>query len=652
MGKKALQILQEYWGYPNFRPLQNDIVECALQGNDAFVLFPTGGGKSLCFQVPAMVMEGMCLVITPLIALMKDQVDDLQGRGISAVALHSGLTRREIDIILDNCSHNRYKFLYVSPERLKTEIFKIRLSTMNINMVAIDEAHCVSQWGYDFRPPYLEISGLRELLAKPAPFMALTATATPDVVTDIITKLELKNPKIFKQSFARKNISYNLVYSENKLPWMKAELARITGSGLVYVRNRRNAVELDQYLQKNGISSSHYHAGLTKELRIKRQEDWLSGKVKVMVCTNAFGMGINKPDVRLVIHYQLPDCIENYFQEAGRAGRDGEPSIACLLYEPADRFELERFVQSSFPPPDIIQGTYIALGNFFQIALGVKPDRSFSFDISAFCESYKMKPLVVMNAIRFLEKEEYLSFNDDLSLGSRLKFEAGHRTLYEFQVFHKDADAVVKLLLRSHPGIFDQFVQIDENALAKKLGTTAPKIIQVLDFMDKKEIISYLPKYTKPQITFTREREDKKSFHLKEENYSFLKNRALDRMNSMISFVEGTHVCRNVYLLNYLGEKSARECGICDVCRKKNPTHSDPEIVAQTISFFIRKAPLHITKLPGIIHWFPKEQVMAVSRWMMDNDYLLYYNGLVHPGNKMKLNEENYSAIPNEINAD
>lgn len=649
MSTEALQILKDYWGYTNFRPLQSEIVESSLRNEDAFVLFPTGGGKSLCFQVPAMVKEGMCLVITPLIALMKDQVDDLTSRGISAVSLHSGLTRREIDIILDNCAHNRYKFLYVSPERLKTEIFKIRLAAMKINMVAIDEAHCVSQWGYDFRPPYLEISGLREILPEQTPFIALTATATPEVVKDIIEKLELKNPKIFRQSFERKNISYNVVYTENKLPWMKEELGRISGSGLVYVRNRRIAVELDHYLQKNGISCSHYHAGLSKELRIKRQEDWLKGNIKVMVCTNAFGMGINKPDVRLVIHYQLPDCIENYFQEAGRAGRDGQPSIACLLFEPADRFELEQFVQASFPPPEIIQSTYIALGNYFQIAVGIKPERSFPFDIAAFCETYKMKPLIVQNSLRFLEKEEYISYNDDINLGSRVKFETEHRTLYEFQVFHKDADAVVKLLLRSHPGIFDQFVQIDENIMAKKLGTTFEKILKVLQFMDKKEIITYLPKFNKPQITFTREREDNKSFRLREENYNFLKTRAFDRMNSMISFVEGNHICRNVFLLNYLGEKSAKECGICDVCRKKNPEHSHPETIAQTISFFIRKAPVHITKLPELIHWFNKEQLISVSRWMMDNDYLLYYNGLIHPGTKIMSNEENYSVIPNEI---
>lgn len=652
MSNEALQILQQYWGYPNFRPLQHEIVENVLKRNDSFVLFPTGGGKSLCFQVPAMVMPGLCVVVTPLIALMKDQVDDLLKRGIPAVSLHSGLTRREIDIILENCKHERYKFLYVSPERLKTEMFRVRLNYMNINLIAIDEAHCVSQWGYDFRPPYLEIAQMREQLPASTPFMALTATATPEVVEDIILKLELKNPAVFKQSFARKNISYNVVQTENKLPWMKEELKRISGSGLVYVRNRRTAVELDQWFQKQGISCSHYHAGLSKELRISRQEDWLQGKIKVMVCTNAFGMGINKPDVRLVIHYQLPDCIENYFQEAGRAGRDGQPSIACLLFEPADRFELEQFVQTSFPPLDIIQSTYNALGNFYQIAVGMKPERSFSFDIANFCETYKMKPLVVINSIRFLEKEDYVAYNDDVSLGSRLKFEASHQTLYEFQVFHKEADNLIKLLLRSFQGIFDQFVSIDENNLARKLGSTPEKIIQMLSFMDKKEIISYLPKFTKPQLSFTKERRDKKAFHLQEENYQFLKTRAFDRMQSMISFVEGMNVCRNVFLLHYLGEKGAKECGICDVCRRKNPENTDPEIVAQTISFYVKKSPLHITKLPEIIHWFTKEQVVRVSRWMIDNDYLLYYNGLVHPGNKMKSNDENFSGIPHEISAE
>jgi ATP-dependent DNA helicase RecQ len=652
MSNEALQILQQYWGYPAFRPLQNEIVESVLKGNDSFVLFPTGGGKSLCFQVPALVKPGVCLVVTPLIALMKDQVDDLHKRGISAVSLHSGLTRREIDIILENCKHERYKFLYVSPERLKTEMFKIRLNYMNISIVAIDEAHCVSQWGYDFRPPYMEIAQMREFLPSDVPFIALTATATPEVVTDIIAKLELKNPKVFRQSFARKNISYNVVQTENKLPWMKDELSRISGSGLVYVRNRRTAVELDQWLQKQGISCSHYHAGLSKELRISRQEDWLKGSVKVMVCTNAFGMGINKPDVRLVIHYQLPDCIENYFQEAGRAGRDGQPSIACLLFEPADRFELEQFVQISFPTLEIIQSTYTALGNYYQIAVGMKPERSFSFDISNFCETYKMKPLVVINSIRFLEKEDYVAYNDDVTLGSRLKFETGYQTLYEFQVFHKEVDPLIKLLLRSYQGIFDQFATIDESNLGKKLGTTTDKIKQMLDFMEKKELISYLPKFTKPQLSFTKERQDKKAFHLQEENYQFLKTRAIERMRSMINFVEGTHVCRNVFLLHYLGETGAKECGICDVCRRKNPQHTDAEIVAQTIAFYVKKSPLHITKLPELIHWFLKEQVIAVSRWMIDNDYLLYYNGLIHPGNKIKSNEENYSTIPNEISID
>jgi ATP-dependent DNA helicase RecQ len=562
---KCVQILNKYWGHKNFRPLQWDIIESVLNKKDTIALLPTGGGKSVCFQVPALAIDGMCIVVTPLIALMKDQVMQLNNKGINATAIHSGMKRREIDIAIGNSIQLKHKFLYLSPERLQTEMLLAKIHLMNVGLIAVDEAHCISQWGYDFRPAYLKISTLTELVPE-VPIIALTATATAKVVVDMGDKLLLQKPAFFQKSFERKNIAYMVLQEENKMGRMLKIARTIKGSGIVYVRNRRLTQEISHFFNQNGIISSFYHAGLTTDQRDARQHEWISNQTQIMVCTNAFGMGIDKPDVRFVIHYSAPDCIENYFQEAGRAGRDEEKAYAVLLYEKSDRFDLESQVEASFPPMHEIKRVYQGLSNFFQVAVGVAPEKSFDFDINEFCSTYNLRAGMVFNAMKLLERDGIIALTEEINMPSRIKFLVNKNALYDFQVYHFKYDEFIKLLLRSYGGIFDNYVNINETELARRGRLKKEEVVDYLKKLDGFKILNYLPQKSIPQLHFTALRKDAKSIHLSNEVYVDRKIQALKKMEAMLNYAESTNVCRNLLLLQYFEENNAQKCGHCDVC--------------------------------------------------------------------------------------
>ncbi|HFA51434.1 MAG TPA: RecQ family ATP-dependent DNA helicase [Bacteroidetes bacterium] len=567
-------ILKQYWGYDAFRPLQQDIIDAALNGKDALALLPTGGGKSICFQVPALCMEGICLVVSPLIALMKDQVQNLKKRGIAAEAIYSGMHRNEIDRILDNCIYGGTKLLYLSPERLANETAIARIRKMKVNLLAVDEAHCISQWGYDFRPSYLKIAELREVLGE-VPVLALTATATKEVVADIQEKLEFKNGQVFSKSFVRGNLAYVVLQEENKLKKLLDIVKKVPGTGIVYVRNRRGTEEIARVLTNNGIRASFYHAGLPSGVRSARQEEWINGKVRVMACTNAFGMGIDKPDVRSVVHMDLPDSLEAYFQEAGRAGRDGKKSYAVLLYAPKDKAVLERNVELSFPPMKEVRQVYRALGSYFQLATGSSAGRPFDFDLLDFCKNFKLDVLKTFSCLKLLEREDWLVMTEAVYIPSTFKVLVNREQLYDFQLKNKNLDLVIKTLLRVTEGAFRNYAKINENAIARFLKMPTDKLLLALHQLHKESIISYRPSKDKPQLIFTQERVSADNLTIDMKRYNFLKERYQKRIQKAIAYAT-TPRCRSQQLLAYFAEKSA-PCGVCDVClgRSKSQLSKD-----------------------------------------------------------------------------
>jgi ATP-dependent DNA helicase RecQ len=619
------QILLKYWGYNGFRPLQEDIINSALAGNDTLALLPTGGGKSICFQVPAMAKEGICIVISPLIALMKDQVENLTKRGIKAVAIYSGMTSREIDITLDNCAYGDIKFLYVSPERIETEIFKERLKKMNVILFAIDESHCISQWGYDFRPSYLNIAHLREL--KPnIPFLALTATATPDVVEDIQKQLKFKQPNVLQKSFERKNIAYVVVHEEDKLTRLVKILNKIKGTSVVYVNNRKRTKDIAYFLYQNGISADFYHAGLTNEERNTKQNNWINNTTRVIVSTNAFGMGIDKPDVRTVVHMDLPSSLEAYFQEAGRAGRDEQKAYGILLLEENDRLNLEANITNSFPDLDTIKNTYQALANYFQIPIGSALNESYFFDIADFSKQYNFKAFTVFHSLKFLEKEGYLYLSDANYNPSRIKFELNKAALYEFQVKNPKYDSFIKTILRSYAGLFENFTKINEFEIAKRLKTTKDKVTDGLHYLAKLEVISYIEQTNLPQLTFLTPRLESKSLYISKQHYHDRKEIAVKKMESVIYYAFSKHKCRSQILLSYFGEKESYRCGICDVCLERNKLElSDIEFtsVSDQIKKLLKEQPLNITDLVNNIKKVKEDKTIKVIQWLMENHKII-----------------------------
>jgi ATP-dependent DNA helicase RecQ len=564
------QILKKYWGYDQFRPLQEDIVQSVLDGNDTLALLPTGGGKSICFQVPALVKEGICLVISPLIALMKDQVENLKNRGIKAEAIYSGMSNYEIDRILGNAIYDsEFKLMYVSPERLKTDTFRVNLQQMKIALIAVDEAHCISQWGYDFRPPYLEIAEIRKLFPK-IPILALTATATPEVVNDIQEKLCFKRKNVFQKSFKRDNLTYFVSLEENKMGRLLKLIEKNPGTGIVYVRNRRRTKEIAEYLQHFKIAADYYNAGLDTETRDKKQQEWMTGKTQIIVATNAFGMGIDKPDVRWVVHLDIPDTLEAYFQEAGRGGRDLKPSIAVMLYDSNDIKELKTNFQFAFPPIAVIKIIYKTLCEHYQIPIGEGENKTVPFDPDELCKKLKLKSIELINALSFLEKTGVLMLSEEVKKQSTLHFLANEETLQDFYKNNREKQEFVKLLLRSYGGLFSNFVKIKEEEIARRAQMEVNDVESLLFELSKRNIVHYAQRSAKPHILFLQNRVPENYLYFKDEIYKKRKEVAQNRLESVLNFVETTQTCRSQLLLAYFGEKKSITCDNCDVCRKIN----------------------------------------------------------------------------------
>jgi ATP-dependent DNA helicase RecQ len=562
-------ILKQYWGYDKFRPLQPDIIQSVLDGRDTLALMPTGGGKSICFQVPAMMLEGICIVISPLIALMQDQVQHLKNRNISAVGIFSGMHKNQIDIALDNCIYGDIKFLYVSPERLQTKLFIERAKQMKINLLAIDEAHCISQWGYDFRPPYAKIAEFRKSILN-VPLIALTATATEEVKNDIVEKLEMMNPKVFQQSFARANLSYSAFKEDDKERRLMKILQNVQGSAVVYVRNRRRTQEVSDMLNKYNIQSTFYHAGLNSAERTKRQENWINNRVRAIVATNAFGMGIDKPDVRTVIHMDLPDTLEAYYQEAGRAGRDGEKAYAVVLYSQPDVDGLEKNVLQSYPAIELIRRVYQCLGNLFQLAVGSGEFNSFDFDLIEFQRRFDLPPTDTYFALKILENQGFIQLSEGFKNTSKLMLKVDNRQLYDFQLRNPKYDSFIKLLLRMYGGeLFGTFLNISEANIAKAFLIPVREIEIWLLTLEKIDILIYDKQKDKPQLTFLTPRFDIRELPLQELEIKNRKERDVQKAKSVKHYAEQPNRCRTQLLLEYFDEITDAECGVCDNCLKK-----------------------------------------------------------------------------------
>lgn len=618
--KEIQQLLTQYWGYTSFREKQEEIIQSTLDGNDTLALLPTGGGKSLCFQLPALARDGLCLVISPLIALIQDQVSGLKSKGIKAIGITSGMSKREIDIALDNAAYGDFKFLYVSPERLETELFQARLKKMNINLIAIDEAHCISQWGYDFRPAYLKIAELRKQLPKVS-FLALTATATPKVVNDIQEKLEFKSKHVIQRSFERKNLAYVVLHDEDKSKRMLKVIDGVNGSGIIYVNTRKRTKEIALQLLEHKISADYYHAGLTHEERKSKQEKWLNNKNRIIVSTNAFGMGIDKPNVRFVIHLDLPQSLEAYFQEAGRAGRDQQKAYAVLIMSPAMGHDLKNRIEQSFPPIKQIKTTYLAMANYLQIPNGGGENQSYGFDISDFAKRYNFNVYESYYALHFLEKEGYVSLSENFSMPSRLFIRLNKEDLYKFQVSNKMYDSFIKTLLRTYGGLFDDYVKINESDLAKNFETDRKKIVSTLERLKELEVIDYEKQSNQPVITFLKPRLAQESVRISKENYTDRKATATEKMKAVLRYAESKQFCRSNLLLAYFGEKNSHRCGICDVCLEQNKLDiSEQEFnsIAGRLKDLLSEGKMTLTQLIEELNEFKDKRVLKVLNFKLD----------------------------------
>ena len=569
------EILKQYWGYDSFRGIQEEIIKSIGEGRDTLGLMPTGGGKSITFQVPALAKDGLCIVITPLIALMKDQVQNLRQRGIKAVAIYSGMTRQEILIALENCIFGNYKFLYISPERLDTDIFKQKLRAMKVNMITVDESHCISQWGYDFRPAYLKIADIRELLPG-VPLLALTATATPDVVQDIQSRLKFREKNVFRMSFERKNLAYIVRKTDNKTAELLHILRRMPGSAIIYVRSRRRTKETTELLTHEGITADFYHAGLDNAVKDIRQKRWQDGECLVMVATNAFGMGIDKPDVRLVIHLDLPDSPEAYFQEAGRAGRDGEKAYAVILYSKSDKVTLHKRIPDTFPDKDYIKKVYEHLQYYYQMAMGDGLGCTKEFNLEEFCRKFKHFPVPADSALKILTQAGYIEYTDEQDNASRIIFTIRRDELYKLREMGNETEALVQTILRSYTGLFTDYAYISETALSLRTGLTRQQIYNVLMSLSKRRIIDYIPRKKTPYIIYTRERVELNHLHISPAVYEERKERYEARIRAMVDYVTSETACRSRMLLRYFGEKNENNCGQCDVCLSGHAAHELP----------------------------------------------------------------------------
>jgi ATP-dependent DNA helicase RecQ len=608
------QLLKQYWGYDSFRPLQEDIIHAISSGRDTLALMPTGGGKSLCFQVPALMKEGICIVISPLIALMQDQVQQLNKRGIKAVGIFSGMHRNQIDIALDNCVYGDIKFLYISPERLQTKIFIERAKLMKINLLAIDEAHCISQWGYDFRPPYLKIAEFR-LLIPTVPLIALTATATLKVREDIIESLAMISPVTFQQSFARANLSYSVFKEEDKERRLLKILQNVAGSGVIYVRNRRRTQEISDLLNKYGITSTFYHAGLGSKERSERQENWIKNNIRIIVATNAFGMGIDKPDVRAVVHLDLPDTLEAYYQEAGRAGRDGQKAYTVILYNQSDLEGLIKNVEQLYPPLELVRRVYQCLGNLFQLAIGSGEFNSYDFDLLAFQKRFNLPPTNTYFALKLLENQGFIQLSDSFNSTSKITFKVDNRNLYDFQLKNPKYDSFIKLLLRMYGGeLFSTFLNISESAIAKVYSIPQKEVQDMLTTLDKFDIIIYDKLKDKPQLTFLKSRFDAQILPLQVKEISERKENALLKAAAVKNYTESTNRCRTQLLLEYFAEVTDDTCEVCDNCLRKKRLEKEHLTTVQQDDFV--KLKIKQLLVNGAISLSLMTQIMQPSNQM------------------------------------
>ena len=622
------KILKQYWGYDNFRGIQEDIIRSIGEGRDTLGLMPTGGGKSITFQVPALAQEGLCLVITPLIALMKDQVRNLRERGIKATAIYSGMTREEIVIALENCIFGNYKFLYVSPERLDTEIFQIKLRSMHVSLITVDESHCISQWGYDFRPAYLKIADIRQLLPG-VPVIALTATATPEVVSDIQQRLQFRQENVFRMSFERKNLAYVVRHTEDKESELLHILQHVDGSGIVYTRNRKKTKEISLFLNRNHITATFYHAGLNDETKDSRQKAWLKGEFRVMVATNAFGMGIDKTDVRVVIHADVPDSPEAYFQEAGRAGRDGMKAYAVLLFCARDKITLKQRVSDTFPEKSYIRKIYEDINFYYQMAMGDGRGCTFAFNIDEFCRNFKHFPVQTDSALKILTRAGYLEYTDEQDNASRIMFTITKEELYRIREQSEDTEKLLRILLRSYTGLFTDYAYISEDNLSTRSGLSKQQIYETLISLSRQHILHYIPAKKTPYIIYTRERQETERVNLSKEVYEDRKESYVQRINAMIEYAESENRCRSRMLLRYFGEKNEHNCGQCDVCLQQHQSglkSGEFESISQQLQALLKENPLSLQEIKDKMQ-VPENQLMKVVSYLVSEEIIRQENG-------------------------
>lgn len=625
-------ILKQYWGFDSFRGIQEDIINSIGNGQDTLGLMPTGGGKSITFQVPTLAMPGLCLVITPLIALMKDQVRNLRDRGIKAAAVYSGMTREEIVITLENCIFGNYKFLYISPERLETEIFQAKLHYMKVSLIAIDESHCISQWGYDFRPAYLKIAEIRKLLPD-TPVLALTATATPEVVKDIQSKLAFRKENVFRMSFERKNLAYVVRRTENKGEELLHILESVGGAAIVYTRSRGKTKETALFLNENGITATFYHAGLNNDIKDERQKAWQNDKCRVMVATNAFGMGIDKPDVRLVIHIDFPDSPEAYFQEAGRAGRDGNKAYAILLYAQSDKAVLKKRISDTFPDKEYVRRVYEDINYYYQMPMGEGKGRVFAFNIDEFCRNFKHFPIQADSALKILARAGYLEYTDEQDNNSRIIFTLRRDELYRIHENNADTENLIRNILRLYTGVFSDYAYINEETLALRTGITRQQVYETLVLLTKRHILHYIPGKKTPYIIYTQERQDTRHIRLTREVYEDRKESYVRRIKAMIEYAEANDKCRSRMLLRYFGEKNENNCGQCDVCiakRQSDLRQTEFSDIGNRIRSLLSASPLTPHELMEQLRDESQEHVKKVLSYLLAEEKLRQEDGKLY----------------------